>query len=263
MHWLTGIGLLCIAIGTALTIIGQQKLSDRSTILLQEKSDTISNLSQQNIQLNSELKKINQEIAATVTGGDSFCYLSPTTSFTEMNTLLFNLSNDGKYPVYDLNIKVWDESCSDKVNDSKFFMEVFGTNKLVYFGKEIEELKKDPGYYAKMKKVQKMSIEEMKRCLIVDKNFGTFSPKKTTNIYDPALLTYIIPKKPNFQNYNQVYNVNMNARNGEFNQTIKMDIKNGFFHLYSKVEKISGENLEVVREFETIESENFIIKNLK
>jgi hypothetical protein len=263
MHWLIWIGLVCIAFGTLLTIRGQQILSNRSSKLLQDKSDTIANLSQQNIQLSSELKKINQEIAATVTGGDSFCYLEPEVAFGEINTLVFKLWNNGKYPVYDLNIKIWGESRSEKVDDAKIFKDIFGTDKTIYNRQEWEKLSKEPDFITKIKEVEKKSIEGMRNCLLVDKNIGTFSPKKTSNIFDPVLLTYIIPKQPNFKNFNQVYSVNMNARNGEFNQIIKMDIKNGFFHLYSKVEKTIGENREVVREFETIESENFIIKNIR
>ena len=70
MHWLTWIGLIFIALGTALTIVGQQKLNDKSNELLQAKSDKIAGLSQENIKLSSELSEINKEIAATVTGPD-------------------------------------------------------------------------------------------------------------------------------------------------------------------------------------------------
>ena len=67
MHWLTWIGIVFIGVGTALTIIGQQKINEKSNNLLQSKSDKIAELSQQNIQLSSELSKTNKEIAATVT----------------------------------------------------------------------------------------------------------------------------------------------------------------------------------------------------
>ena len=59
MHWLTLVGLLIIAIGTALTIWGQQ-------IVNSESNERITTLSQKNIQLSTELNKINQDLAKVV-----------------------------------------------------------------------------------------------------------------------------------------------------------------------------------------------------
>jgi hypothetical protein len=44
MHWLTWIGLLFIAIGTAFTILGQQRINDKSNQLLQNKTDRMNKL---------------------------------------------------------------------------------------------------------------------------------------------------------------------------------------------------------------------------
>lgn len=50
MHLLTWIGLILIAVGTALTIIGQQKINDKSSHKIEE-------LSQENVRLSVEMKK--------------------------------------------------------------------------------------------------------------------------------------------------------------------------------------------------------------
>lgn len=57
MHWLTWIGLILILVGTALTIIGQQRINDRSSQTIQAKSERIEQLSQENVRLSVEMKK--------------------------------------------------------------------------------------------------------------------------------------------------------------------------------------------------------------
>lgn len=114
MHLLTYIGIALIAIGTLLTIMGQQKIADRSTKLLQDKSNKIELLS-------SKLSETNQEIAATVTGGESFCFLFPNPSFGKINTIDFHLLNQGKYPVYDVFIRIWDNSRSEGFDYGQIF----------------------------------------------------------------------------------------------------------------------------------------------
>ncbi|MDY7035950.1 MAG: hypothetical protein SV375_07285 [Thermodesulfobacteriota bacterium] len=57
MHWLTWVGLILIAVGTALTLIGQQKINDRSSKIIQDKSEKIEELSQENVRLSGEMKK--------------------------------------------------------------------------------------------------------------------------------------------------------------------------------------------------------------
>ena len=57
MHWLTWTGLILIAVGTALTYIGQQKTNDKSSQDIQAKSEKIEKLSQENVRLSVEMKK--------------------------------------------------------------------------------------------------------------------------------------------------------------------------------------------------------------
>ena len=58
MHHLTWIGVFLILFGTAVTILGQQKLSDKSNDLLQLKGDKIAELNQENF----NLAKLNAEL---------------------------------------------------------------------------------------------------------------------------------------------------------------------------------------------------------
>ncbi len=59
MHWLTGFGLILILVGTAFTIWGQQKISDRSTAALKERDDKI-------IELTTEIVELSKKTATTV-----------------------------------------------------------------------------------------------------------------------------------------------------------------------------------------------------
>lgn len=57
MHYLTWIGLLLILFGSALTIIGQKIIGDISSQVILDKSQKIEDLSQENVQLSTEMKK--------------------------------------------------------------------------------------------------------------------------------------------------------------------------------------------------------------
>jgi hypothetical protein len=264
MHWLTWVGLLFIALGTALTLMGQQKVNDKSTQLLQAKSDKIAELAQENIRLSSELSEINKKIAATVTGGESFCYLFPSLSFGELNSIDFNLQHMGEYPVYDASIRVWDSSCLERIDYTKIFESHHGyrTKEVTY--EEWLAMKEDPQFIRPSKELGKGIKKQMEGCLLVQKNLGTITPKKSTNIMDPSLITFTVPTGIDVNTFKQKYSVSIVARNGEYRQEISIDIRNKRYHIYSKVEKVSTRSEPVVvREYETIESEPFAIKLIK
>jgi hypothetical protein len=264
MHWLTLIGIVFIALGTAFTIIGQQKINDKSNILLQSKSDKIAELSQQNIELSSELSKTNKEIAATVTGGDSFCYLFPLPSFGKLNTLDFNLQHMGKYPVYDAFIRVWDSSCLKNIEYGKIMQNRLGYQKKEGTYEEWLVMKEDPEYIRASKEVERDIKDQMEHCLLIQKSLGTITPKKSTNMMDPSLFAFTIPDGIDVNKFKQKYSVSVVARNGEYNQEISIDIRNKRYHIYSKVEKVStdGEPI-VVREYESADANAFAIKLIK
>ena len=264
MHWLTWIGIIFITLGTAFTIIGQQKINDKSNESLQRKSDKMTELSQENIRLSSELSKVNQEIAATVTGGESFCYLFPSPSFGKVNTIDFNLNHMGEYPVYDVSIRVWDASCLNRMDPGQIYEKHHGYRTKEITHEEWLKTKDDPKHIAKSKAVEHDIKEQMRSCLIIQENLGTITPNKSTNIMDASLVTCTIPKGIDLSKFSQEYDVNIVARNGEYRQKILIDIRNKRYHIYSKVEKIlSSSKHVVVREYESIDSEGFAIKLIK
>ncbi|MGV8058859.1 MAG: hypothetical protein AB2L12_12675 [Smithellaceae bacterium] len=257
MHWLTLVGLLIIAIGTALTIWGQQ-------IVNSESNERITTLSQKNIQLSTELNKINQDISASVTGGESFCYLFPTPSFTELNTIDFYLSHKGKYPVYDVSIKIWDASCLSKIDHGKIHEAYFGYKTKELRPEEWEKMKSDPAFLTKNADMQKEIQQLMTNCLLVNNQFGTIPPNQSANVIDPPLIKLTIPRGTDHKKFSQEYDITINSRNGFFRQKIKIDLPKKRYHVHSVVEKIlSDTERNVVREYESQDSEGFVIKLLK
>ena len=254
MHELTIIGLVVILIGTALTFIGQQRLNDRSSQLLKVKSDTIESLTK-------EISKINQEIAATVTGGDSFCYLFPSVSRVDDNTIDWQINHLGDYPVYDVFIRIWDDNCLD-FDWGSLYEKYYGYRTKVLTKEEAEEYKNDPQIIEKQKALERESIEIMKSCLIFQENMGTIINDIRNNIMDPPIFKHTISKGSDLSNYNQEYSVQIIARNGHYKQKIKIGIyENKFWHVYSKVEKVINEKeTKVVREYESVDGEGFVIK---
>ena len=195
---------------------------------LSEKSDDISNL--------------NKTIAATVTGGESFCFLSPDPAFGKINTINFSLMTHGKYPLYDVFIRIWDDNC----------LEGFDSGKIV----ETQE---------EWSKTENKIIEHMRQCLIHQEKVGTFSPKNDVNIMDSPLISCTIPKGIDLDKYSQKYTVDISARNGHYVQNITITVRNKkYYHIYSKVEKIlSDSKREIIREYESVDSGGFVINIIK
>jgi hypothetical protein len=195
---------------------------------LSEKSDDISNL--------------NKTIAATVTGGESFCFLSPDPAFGKINTIDFYLMTHGKYPLYDVFIRIWDDNC----------LEGFDSGKIV----ETQE---------EWSKTENKIIEHMRQCLIHQEKVGTFSPKNDVNIMDSPLISCTIPKGIDLDKYSQKYTVDISARNGHYVQNITITVRNKkYYHIYSKVEKIlSDSKREIIREYESVDSGGFVINIIK
>ena len=264
MHWLTWIGLIFIGVGTAFTILGQQLVNNKSNEALQKKSDTITELTQVNITLSSDLSKISKEIVATVTGGDSFCYLMPQISDEKMNTIDFRLSHMGEYPVYDVLLRIWDASCLSKNIQKQLATDTPKMSNKVLTLEEWNALKKDPKYIAQTKEFNKKLKEGMRNCLLFQEDIGTIVPNKSSNMMDRVYLTCTIPPGIDPNNYSQEYSISMITRNGQYNQTIKIDIRKSNLHIYSKVNKrIPNSEPIIVREYESLDSDIFAIKLIK
>lgn len=264
MHLLTWVGLFLIALGTGFTILGQQIINDRSNKLLQNKSDNNAQLSQDNIRLSTKLSELYQQIAATVSGGESFCYLFPTPSFGKLNTIDFHILHKGEYPIYDVSIKVWDESCLKQRDYGQLHEKHFGYRNKEVTLEEWSKMKKDPNYIIQSNEMKKEAIEQMRQCLILNDKIGTITPGASINVIDQPIVSLTIPKGIDFSKFSQEYNVSIVSINGQYKQEIKLDIRSNRPHIYSKVEKIISDSKRIaVREYESIESEGFAIKNLK
>lgn len=81
----------------------------------QEKSDTI--ISLQNklqgandkiISQNEKISELNEFIAASVTGGETFPYISVLFASTPRGLILFNLMSEGENPLYDIGVNIID-----------------------------------------------------------------------------------------------------------------------------------------------------------
>lgn len=105
IHWLTILGIILIGIGTLFTILGQQKNTDISNQQLNNKTDRIQTLSEENIQLNKEINKLNSKISGYLTG-DSFCVATFEKYNDELEIVNINISNEGENPLYDLTMSI-------------------------------------------------------------------------------------------------------------------------------------------------------------
>jgi hypothetical protein len=130
MHWLTWIGILVIGIGTALTIIGQQKVNDKSNDLLQAKSNKIEELSQVNLKLSEINSELLRQSLNQITGSDSWAYVSSglhTLQGIPNQPFMMNLNHIGDYPLYDLKIEIFEIEFSKDANPkSQTLTKVFG-----------------------------------------------------------------------------------------------------------------------------------------
>lgn len=264
MHWLTWLGLLLIAVGTGFTIWGQQVMNDRSSRVLEAKTDKITELSMENIRLSSELSKVNQEIAATVTGGESFCYLFPSPSFGKSNTIDFYLQHKGEYPVYDVSIRIWDETCLKVIDHGQIFQKHLGYRTKEVALEEWQKMKSDPEFILQSKEIENEIKEGMHSCQVLQEKLGTITPNTSINIMDLPLLSCTIPRGAESSKYRQEYGISIAARNGQYNQRIVLSVRNKRYHVSSTVEKvISDSKRVVVREYESQDSDGFVIKLIR
>ncbi len=75
---------------------------------LLNKTEENQQLSQQLAQKSDEVARLNQVIAASVTGGDSFCYMSLALGQGETNSPDLVFVHQGKYPLYDITVRIVD-----------------------------------------------------------------------------------------------------------------------------------------------------------
>jgi hypothetical protein len=105
MNWVTIIGVILIAIGTILTFIGQQISADRSNKEILDKSGKIEKLSEDNIQLNKEIAKLNKQTADYISG-DSYCVAVFEKYNDGSDFVNISVTNEGNNPLYELTMSI-------------------------------------------------------------------------------------------------------------------------------------------------------------
>jgi hypothetical protein len=113
--------IVLVCLGASVTALGGLWASyeeDRHNRVLDEKTNKINELSEKLVAKSDEISELNKklieksdELAATLHGGDSFVRLWP--GFTRQHSVTGNfvqidILNEGRYPVYDIQIRVVD-----------------------------------------------------------------------------------------------------------------------------------------------------------
>ncbi len=66
-----------------------------------------------------EIASLNREIAASVTGGESFCYLAMASlGVAETNTAILTIVQQGEYPLYDISVNIMDLQAFRRANEA-------------------------------------------------------------------------------------------------------------------------------------------------
>ena len=248
-------GLIILLAGILSGFEGQQ-----ASKLLQSKTEEVAKLSQENAELAKTNANLNKEIAGSLTGGDSFCYLMPLPSFTEVNTLAFHLNHFGKYPMYDVNIKVRDGTINENVDFGAIFEKHFGFRQKTYTMEEYSSRSKEEIHDQKKKSavMSKEMMEILNRANIVDKSLGTIT--HDVNRQGIKVFSFNLPPDRDHQEFSvQIY-----ARNGYFHQKFKFKVVDGQWRMNSTlVKSISEKENILLRELRTVGDEAWMVKIVK
>ena len=163
-------------------VAGLYKTIAESQEALKEKSNKIADLSHALALKSDEIASLNHRIAASVLGGDSFCYFEVVGPNWD-NTFDLKLHHRGEYPVYDVLVRMTDQH---EVIGKMMDLGSTGTPQL--------------GLRAHQKALTTINI-------------GTVSPQNKLNYYGP----FTIPS-----NYKDScsYRIDISARNGMVHQDI-------------------------------------------
>ncbi|MGD0627079.1 MAG: hypothetical protein ABSB32_20525 [Thermodesulfobacteriota bacterium] len=82
---------------------------------------------------NEEIARLNQQIASSVTGGESFCYITfPLSDERNNYSSLIFVTNEGQFPVYDVSLRIVDLDRIDLIDQKRpgtiTFEDVWSTN---------------------------------------------------------------------------------------------------------------------------------------
>jgi len=141
------------------TIWGQQRLTGKSAREISKKASKIEELSEKNISLNEEVASLakknanlNEELRNYVSGGDSYCYIK---TYFEVghndNSVAFSLEHIGKYPLYDVDVVIYDRTKRSEL------MKKLGFHKEMKAG-EWAEIQKTRDFFGEFEKIRQESI---------------------------------------------------------------------------------------------------------
>jgi hypothetical protein len=236
-------GMIVLFAGLLSEYKGQQ-----DSKLLQSKTEEVAKLSQEIAELAKTNANLNKDIAGSLTGGDSFCYLMPVPSFTEANTLAFNLNHSGKYPMYDVHIEIWDDTINENVDLGAIFEKHFGYQKKYTVEEYLSHSKEKRDEESKKNAVMNNEIMEIiNRARLIDKSIGTI----THDVNRQGITLYIFNLPPDRDH--QEFSVHIHARNGYFHQKIKFKVVDGRWRMNSTLEKsISEKENILLRELRSV-----------
>jgi cell division protein FtsL len=147
-----------------------------------------------------EIAELNKNIAETLTGGNSYCYLLITYPQFRRDVANLTLMHEGKYPLYDVQIKIDDVEEKIRIMKEEWENGKFGQRTLA----DSETV------FAQASKVFKIG------------NFGPNQVMNVTQITLPSVET-------------KGYNIDITARNGYIAQTIRFRNFNGQWKLAEKL----------------------------
>ncbi len=80
--------------------------NEQSEETLQQKTEKIAEISEKNTNLAIKNSELNEKIASSITGGDTYCYLLMNAS--KSNRIDLILLTEGEYPLYDVEVRIHD-----------------------------------------------------------------------------------------------------------------------------------------------------------
>jgi hypothetical protein len=165
----------------------QEKMSES----LQAKSEKISNLSQKIIDLEEKNVELSNTIADSVTGGDSYLEITPFIPVGS-NMIQFYLHNCGKNPLYDVNIRILDQTMLQLLDYES-----------VHKDKSLDPL------------LQIKSFNALVNKAAIYQNIGNISPNNIMTLGPLKITGADLDKKE------QLYLISVTARNGSSSVNIK------------------------------------------
>lgn len=136
-EWELRIPILLIFIAAISGALGAFLASSERTRFereLRKKSEELASLNQRMVEKSDEIAELNRKIAATITGGDSYCYLAFTLGQGPANSPLLLVSHRGEYPLYDVSIRIVDLKKFDRKSGDWTLEKAAGTETYLKVG---------------------------------------------------------------------------------------------------------------------------------